>query len=391
MSVRGPITIERAEDYMPAFFVNGDGNAAHRVYTHPPCKKSASYSTLQFAREYDNNKCPMCLYKGFTVNATNIIPNEGLSKSISNFLQNFNLRNDDDGKSSYDLARHLFTAEDFEYVIKICIRALGLEPKDPILNEHLRIILDRVNQEFNKVLVKEQGDIESVESQPDLKKMLEGIKALEIDLDHCLSKLKNPEEENKTYLIHFVAQFYNAIGEEKDKVARVFLENNLNQKAIDYFKEAVESFNKGLEYVQEVPLREIIIINLASSLAHIGDFFEIIKDHFQASESYEKAMKILKANEELYIDPESENKKTYLISLDRCYLKLSLSCIAFADQSNLQKGKLEKTQYSSAIEYYVKAKQAIEQINKKTDQINEILHDLDNKLRLARINEKMAV
>ncbi|KKK98070.1 hypothetical protein LCGC14_2646440, partial [marine sediment metagenome] len=31
------------------------------------------------------------------------------------------------------------------------------------------------------------------------------------------------------------------------------------------------------------------------------------------------------------------------------------------------------------------------QINKKTDQINEILHDLDNKLRLARINEKMAV
>ncbi len=385
--------IEKTEDYMPASFLDRYGNTAQRVYTHANCKKSVSYAALQHARVFNDNNCPMCLSKGLHVNATNMIPNEGLSNSISNFVQNFNLRNDAGIKSSYDLARDLFKEEHFGYVAGICKRALGFESRDPELHKNLQSLLERAGELFshqNKPFVPPENDNckfsneRDIQSQLDIKKKLEKIQSLENELKNCLEGLESSDNDiEKKYLKDFVEMYYRNIAVEKNIIARIYVESKLPQKAIDAFEEASRLYIQAIEQdVTNLAEKKTMRLDLASNVTNLGDFYVSLERFTIAIENYEKAIEYLKSAIDL-CENKSDFKNKLEFGLDKIFLKLSKAYLFLADE--VSEGKYKKSK-----EYLEKAQKTLDHIKEKDEEIKRLLENISEKIISAELNLKIA-
>ncbi|KKK98069.1 hypothetical protein LCGC14_2646430 [marine sediment metagenome] len=366
MSANGTVSIsmvqEALKEYIPQAFLDAEGSIAKRIYTHAYCSKSASYQTFELSKDENGFICPMCSSR-----ENRVTPNIELNAVISGFIKNFNLRNSEDTKSSYDLAEHLFKEKKFEYVTKICRRAFGFL-SDPVINKKIGTLLKKAEENIAQKQRAHRVQKESVvlESQLDFTKNLNKIQSLENDLNACLERLKSSDNDIEiSCLKSFVEIYFREIANEKKFIALIYFDNHMHLRAIDTFEEAINVYKNCLELdIEDSALRISIFINLASYLAEFGDFFVSLNNFSRAIKKYQESIENL--NKAISLCEKESEQKDLLSKLDKCYFKLGSAYRNLADEYSVQKEDFQ------AIENYNKAKEAIENIKNRENELNEL-------------------
>ncbi len=367
MSVKDVISIsqERAEDYMPCIFRDAKDKIAQRTYTHSNCLKTASYEAFKKLKDENGFRCPMCSSR-----ENRVTPNAILDQAISSFNQNFKSRDYKDAKSSYNLACHFFKEEKFESVHKICKRALGFTSIDPLDHKNLRLLFDKAADEI-------------LESQLGISLNLQNIKYNLNMIKDCKEKLTLTQDLDQVkQLRRCIAIDFTIIAYEKNNIGRKYLQNEMQGKALEIFKEAILLLEK-IQNVKDLDLstKRDLIVDVKSSLESLGALLVSLNRFLDAEVNYIKLIKCLKTAISF-----CENKSDFTLehALDNSFFKLSRVYLYLADKYFVQEGDCLTSK-----NYLEKAQKTLENTKEKNDEVKKLSELLSERLISIELNLKM--